>query len=242
VFTEHPNITKELVTTSTANSQQHPVINQHHFHYYHHYHHHYNDQTTSTTTPPGKLTSSRAVSYDLNKLAETNLIKSTKRNRSEDSFTSSENTSSTSGRFSYLSSSNSPNDITSNFENDFAVLTVNTSLNTNDHCLLNRVFKTETDMEDLQNLINDSLSQWACAYSLFIKIKSTVLLPRRQVGQQCEPERVNLQYRSSLLTSSNSQNCDQMSITNKLKKSVSWNKIDRIFFEFHLKHESLFFS
>ena len=192
------------------------MINQQHFHYYYHHHHHYAPPQESDIK---HLPNSRAISYDLNKLTEKNL--KIKRTRSQDSITSSENTSSTSGRFSYISSSNSPNDITSNFENDFtAHLTINTSFgeNFNKDKFLNRAFNAEKDMDDIVYAIDDSIHQWGASYELFVRIKRSSMLQKSQQQQEFVAD-----YKTSLLTSSfhYESTYKNGSIANKVKKYVS---------------------
>lgn len=137
--------------------------------------------------------------------------------------TSSENTSSTSGRFSYLSSSNSPNDITSNLETDFTgLLTINTSLsdNFNKDKFMNRAFNTEKDMDDLIRTIDDSHHQWGVTYELFVKIKRSNIFQKFQRHQEYFSD-----YKSSLLTSSyNYESYNKSdSITSRVKNYVSKN-------------------
>jgi len=218
---------------STEKRKKDTVISEHHFHHYHHHHHHYNSRSDTIKTRPDKLTCSNEALH-INDLAETN-HKIAKRNHSQDSFTSSENTSSTSGRFSYISSSNSPNDITSNFENEYALLSVNTSLNTNEGCYLNNSFKTDTDLEELEHLINDSLNQWANSYSLYIELNSA-LLTQKQIDLMTEYSSAELGNKSSLLTSS-LKIYDLMSVENKLKKMV--RKIIYDFINFYPQYQIL---
>lgn len=214
---------------------------QHHFHYYHHHHHHHHSQqqqqqSPAVELPPShrQLPNSRAISCDLNKLTEANL--KTRRSRSQESSTSSENTSSTSGRFSYLSSSNSPNDITSHFESDFALLTVNTA--SYDQCITNIKEKflncnhNKLDMEDLVHVINDSLCQWGSAYNLFIRLKSTSSMDKTAMTSTTTTTTStasDARYNTSLLTRSYQYEAS-CSIGNKTKKYVSVFRFKNTFF------------
>lgn len=87
------------------------------------------------------------------------------------------------------------------------------------------MFKGQADMEDLVHIINDSLSQWACAYNLFIKLKSTAFGYKKNGQSACQANEVMGEFnKSSLLTSTYQYEVttwDQNSLGNKLKKYVS---------------------
>ena len=153
----------------------------------------------------------RTISTDLTQL--TKLSYKTKRSHSSESDTqtsNSEHTSSTSGRFSFVSSNNtaitdySPknsSDVSresnkhTSFEcDDLIGLTVNTT-NTEKHLhrYNQKSWNTQADMDELMNILNDSLSQWENVYNLFIRVKAQPV--KRAVKEL-------FTYKSTLLTSS----------------------------------------